>query len=134
MKIITTCQLAAFMAALVFNVTASAYNDDKIDEYCKKPKFTDLSFKTYMEPEKAEVPAESQLSFRLSTDSDLETLVVSTKKGVLSTKVDTNSSFHKVSFTLPADLTGSIIRVNAQVKAILKCEEKVGWLIKVADK
>lgn len=134
MKIITKCQLAAFIAAIVFNVTASAYSDDKADEYCKKPKFTDLNFKPYMEPEKAEVPAESQLSFRLSVDADPKTLVISAKKEELATKIETKSSFHQVTFTLPASLTGSIVRINAHVKATLKCDETVGWLVKVADK
>jgi hypothetical protein len=134
MKIITRCKLAAFIAAIVFNVSVSAYSDDKQEEYCKKPKFTDLNFTPYKEPEKAEVPAGAQLSFRMSIDADPKTLVVSAKKEELATKIESKSSFHQVTFTLPASLTGSIVRINVHVKAILKCDETGGWLVKVADK
>lgn len=139
MKIITKCQLAAFIAALIFNVAANAYSDDKPGEYCKKPKFTDLSFKTYTEAEKAEVAGGAALTFRLSIDAEPKSLVVSAKKEILATTIQTNSSFHEVSFTLPASLSGGFVRLNAHVKSITakpdsKCEESVGWLIKVADK
>lgn len=134
MKTITKYKLASFFTAMIFSLVAQAYTDDKLEEYCKKPKFTDLNFKPYKEPEKAEVPAGAELTFRLSADADIKTLVVSTKKGTIETKVASNSSFHQVSFKLPDDLTGGIIRLNAHVKAILKCDETVGWLIKVANK
>jgi hypothetical protein len=134
MKRITKCQIAVFIAAIFFIGVASAYTEDKTEEYCKKPKFTDLNFKPYSEPEKAEVPAESQLSFRVSVDADPRTLVVSTKKEVLATQIESKSSFHQVTFKLPASLSGSIVRINAHVKATLKCDETVGWLVKVADK
>ncbi|WP_394754607.1 hypothetical protein [Crenothrix sp.] len=134
MKRITKCQLAAFIAAIIFNGAASAYSDDKAEEYCKKPKFTDLSFKPYIEPEKAEVPAGAQLSFRISVDADPKTLVVTAKKEELATQIESKSSFHQVTFTLPASLTGSIVRINAHVKVNVKCDETVGWLVKVADK
>jgi hypothetical protein len=134
MKIITRGQLATFIAAMVFSTLVSAYSDDKAEEFCKKPKFTDLSFKTYSEPEKAEVPIGAELSFRLSNDADPEKLIITAKKEIIPTKIETTSSFYQVSFTLPASLNGSIVRINAHVKALLKCEQDTGWLIKVADK
>jgi hypothetical protein len=96
MKIITKCQLVGFIAALVFNVSASAYSDDKPEDYCKKPKFTDLNFKTYSEPEKTEVAAGSELRFRMSIEADPKSLVVTAKKEPLVTNIETNSSFHQV--------------------------------------
>jgi hypothetical protein len=134
MKIITKYKLTVFIAAMIFNVAASAYSDDKPEEFCKKPKFTDLSFKIYSEPEKFEIPAGSELKFRISKDADPNSLVVSAKNVEIPVKVETNTSFHQVSFTLPDNFTGSIVRINARVKAVLKCDETAGWLIKVADK
>lgn len=133
MKIITKCQIAACVAALVFNVTASAYSDDKPEEYCKKPKFTDLSFKTYSEPEKAEIAPGVTLKFRVSEYADPGSLVVTAKNQVLPTTIESTSTFHQVSFTLPAALKGSFVRINASVKAVLKCETTEGWLVKIAE-
>lgn len=132
MKIITTCKLVVFLAAVFFNGLAYAYSDDKPEEYCKKPKFTDLSFKQYSEPEKAEVAANTELKFRLSIDADTKTLVLTAKKEVLETKIETTSSFYEVTFKIPTTFAGSFVRINARVKAILKCEENLGWLVKVA--
>lgn len=140
MKITTKCQLAAFVATIVFNVTAHAYSDDKIDEYCKKPKFTDLNFKTYSEPEKAEVPAGAQLSFRLPLYANPEKIKVTAKNQEIPINIVSNSSYHQVNFTLPDTFNGSIVRINVNAKTIQstqatsRCEESAGWLVKVADK
>ena len=140
MKITTKCQLAAFAAAMVFNVTASAYSDDKVEEYCKKPKFTDLNFKTYSEPEKAEVPAGAELSFRLSVYANPEKIKVTAKNQDIPINIVSNSSYHQITFKLPDTFNGSIVRINAHAKTIQstqatsRCEESAGWLVKVAEK
>jgi hypothetical protein len=135
MKIITTGKLVVFLAAVFFNGTVSAYTDDKPEEYCKKPKFTDLNFKPYSEPEKAEVAPETELKLRLSENADPKSLVLTIKQQVIKTTIESNSSFHRVSFKIPAAFAGGFVRINAHAKAnlSLKCDEDVGWLVKVSS-
>jgi hypothetical protein len=76
----------------------------------------------------------------MSIEADPKSLVVTAKKEPLVTKIETNSSFHQVSFMLPAAMKGSFARINATVRAVMtakatiKCEATDGWLVKVADK
>jgi hypothetical protein len=48
--------------------------------------------------------------------------------------VESNSSFHKVKAKLPASLNGNFVRIEVSAKAVLRCGDKDGWLVKVADK
>ncbi|MFZ2405177.1 MAG: hypothetical protein WAW41_08575 [Methylobacter sp.] len=123
-----------FIAAALFTGTAFAYESGKVDEICKKPQFRDFNLPVYKEPEKAEVPPESTLSFMVSPWVNPETIKLTAKNQNLEFTVESNSSFHRVKAKLPAAFNGSFVRFNAKATAILGCSDQTGWLIKVADK
>lgn len=124
---------ASVLAILLAAQSAIAYEDEKVEEDCKKPKFTDFTLKEYVEPEKAEVPPEATFEFKVSAWSNPATIRLSGRNEKIPFTVESNSSFHRVKAKLPASLTGKFVRINAAVKAVLGCEEKEGWLVKIAE-
>ena len=123
---------ASVLAILLAGQTASAYEDEKTEVLCKKPKFTDFTLKEYIEPEKIEIPPESTFEFKVSAWSNPETIRLTGRNEKIPFTVESNSSFHRIKAKLPPSFNGKFVRINAAVKAILGCEEKEGWLIKVA--
>lgn len=121
------------LAILLAAQTATAYQDEKLEVFCKKPKFTDFTLKEYIEPEKAEVPPESAFEFKVSAWSNPDTIRLTGKDEKIPFTVESNSSFHRIKAKLPASMTGKFVRINAAVKAVLGCEEKEGWLVKVSE-
>jgi hypothetical protein len=121
------------IAILLAAQSALAYEDEKVEQTCKKPKFTDFTLKEYLEPEKAEVPPEATFEFKVSAWSNPDTIRLTGKNEKIPFTVESNSSFHRVKAKLPASLNGKFVRINAAVKAVLGCEEKEGWLVKVAE-
>ncbi|MGJ0516956.1 MAG: hypothetical protein ACR65O_14535 [Methylomicrobium sp.] len=126
-------KFTSVMAILLAAQTATAYEDEKVEDLCKKPKFTDFTLKEYVEPEKAEVPPESSFEFKVSAWSNPDTIRLTGKNEKIPFTVESNSSFHRIKAKLPASLTGKFVRINAAVKAVLGCEEKEGWLIKISE-
>lgn len=117
-----------------FSGAVLAYEDEKLEEVCKKPKFHDFSLPVYHEPEKLEVPPEAEFEFKISSWSNPDTIKLTAKKEKVPFTVESNSSFHRVKAKLPASLNGKYARIDASVKAILGCDEQAGWLVKIADK
>lgn len=131
----TTIITSALTIAIGFlSSSALAYEDERLEEVCKKPKFHDFSLPTYHEPEKIEVPSESVFEFKVSVWSNPDTIKLTARKEKIPFTVESNSSFHRVKAKLPADLNGKFARINAYVKAVLGCDEQAGWLVKIADK
>jgi hypothetical protein len=56
------------------------------------------------------------------------------KKQPLDFRVESNSSFHKISAKLPASLNGNFVRIDVSAKSIMGCDDKDGWLVKIAEK
>jgi len=123
-----------FIAAALFTGSATAYESGKAEEICKKPQFRDFNLPVYKEPEKAEVPPESTLSFMISPWVNPETIKLTAKNQNLEYTVESNNSFHRVKAKLPASLNGNFVRINARATAILGCYDQTGWLIKISDK
>ncbi|WP_374087169.1 hypothetical protein [Methylomicrobium lacus] len=124
---------ASVIAILLAAQTASAYEDEKTEVLCKDPKFTDFTLKEYLEPEKIEVPPEAAFEFKVSAWSNPATIRLSGRNENIPFTVESNSSFHRIKAKLPASMTGKFVRINAAVKAVLGCEEKKGWLVKVSE-
>lgn len=123
-----------FITTALFASTAMAYDPGKTDEICKKPQYRDFNLPVYKEPEKAEVPPESTLSFMVSPWTKPDTIKLTAKNQNLEYTVESNSSFHRIKAKLPADLNGKFVRLNVSAKAELGCSDQIGWLIKIADK
>jgi hypothetical protein len=121
-------------ALLSTSAVSYAYSAGEVDEICKKPQVREFSLPIYQEPEKIEVAAESEFSFKLSEWTDPNTIKVTMKEQSVPILVESNSSFHKVTAKIPAEYTGKYVRINLFSKAILGCYEREGWLVKVADK
>ncbi|MGR8980006.1 MAG: hypothetical protein ACU84H_07960 [Gammaproteobacteria bacterium] len=126
-------KFALAFVAVSASGAAIAYEDEKVEQFCKKPKYYDFSLPEYKEPEKIEVAPESEFEFKISVWSDPETIKLTAKKEKLDFTVDSNSSFHLVKSKLPASLNGKFARIDASVKALLGCDQQSGWLVKVAD-
>ncbi|WP_036303870.1 hypothetical protein [Methylomicrobium agile] len=126
-------KVISVIAILLTAQSAFAYKDEKVEETCKKPKFTDFTLKEYIEPERAEVSPETAFEFKVSAWSNPSTIRLTGKGEKIPFTVESNSSFHRVKAKLPASLNGKFVRINAAVKAVLGCEEKEGWLVKVAE-
>jgi hypothetical protein len=135
MKTIKILKAALLIAAVLFNGAAFAYSSEgETEELCKKPKFMNFSLPVYKAPEKTEVAPESELTFMISAWSDPKTLKLTAKNQNLPFTVETTSSFHRIKAKLPAAFNGSFVRINASVKAVLGCDDQMGWLVKVAEK
>lgn len=122
------------IAAVLLTDTAMAYESNKVDEVCKKPQFRDFNLPVYKEPDKLEVPAESALSFIVSSWAKADTIKLTAKNQNLDFTIESNSSFHRVKAKLPPAYNGLFVRINVSAKAELGCSDQYGWLIKVADK
>lgn len=134
MRLVNTVKLSAMVLMLASSVEVWAYSAGEVEETCKKPQVREFSLPIYQEPEKIEVAPESEFSFKLSEWTDPQTIKITMKEQSVPFTVTTNSSFHKVTAKIPAELTGTFVRINLFSKAFLGCYEREGWLIKVADK
>jgi glycogen synthase len=127
-------QVTLAVALLSVSVGSYAYSVGEVEEACKKPQVREFSLPTYQEPEKIEVAAESEFSFKLSEWTDPSTIKVTMKEQSVPIVIESNSSFHKVTAKIPAEYTGKYVRINLFSKAIIGCYEREGWLVKVANK
>lgn len=127
--------LPAFFMLLAFCCTNKtwAYSGDAEDVLCKDPKFRDFNLPTYDATTKQEVPAESELSFTVSSWANPETLKVTAKKNLLDFSIENRNTFYIVTAKLPPTLNGKFVRVNVSVNAVLGCVAQTGWLLKVAQ-
>ena len=66
--------------------------------------------------------------------ADPSTIKLTAKKQALPFTVESTSTFHKIKAKLPASLNGNYVRIDVSAKAVLGCDNKEGWLVKVADK
>ncbi len=128
--------IQTFLAVVALSTSAISYgySAGEVEETCKKPQVREFSLPIYQEPEKTEVPVESEFSFKLSEWTDPATIKLTMKEQAVPFSVESNSSFHKVTAKIPAEYTGKYVRINLFSKAILGCYDREGWLIKVADK
>ncbi len=127
-------QAALVVAFFSISIKSYAYDPGDVKDVCKKPQVREFSVATYEEPDKIEVAAESEFSFKLSDWTDPQTIKVTMKEQSVPFTVESNSSFHKVTVKIPAEYTGKFVRINLFSKAILGCYDQEGWLIKVANK
>lgn len=127
-------QTTLAVALLSVSVGSYAYSAGEVEEDCKKPQVREFSLPTYQEPEKIEVAAESEFTFKLSEWTDPHTIKLTMKEHSVPFTVDSNNSFHKVTAKIPTEYTGKFVRINLFLKAVLGCYEQEGWLVKVADK
>jgi hypothetical protein len=123
-----------FIAAVVFNGQVAAYSPEELEQACKKPRFTDFNLAEYKAPDNIEVAPESEFIIKISAWADPSTIKLTAKKQALPFTVESTSTFHKVKAKLPASLNGSFVRIDVSVKAVLGCDNKAGWLVKVANK
>lgn len=134
MKIITMLKMLVLGATVVMSTHVLAYSPEELDKSCKKPHITDFNLVEFKAPENLEVPAEAEFIIKFSPWADPSTIRLLAKNEALPFTVESNSSFHKIKAKLPPSLNGSFARINVLVKAILGCEAKDGWLVKVANK
>lgn len=132
MNVIKMFKSAIVITTILFNTPVFAYSPGDTEEICKKPQFSGFSLPVYQEPEKTEVAPESEFTFMISPWADPHTITLTAKGQPLTFTVESNSSFHRVKAKLPAALTGSFVRIDTNVKAVLGCGDADGWLIKVA--
>jgi hypothetical protein len=134
MKVTKMFKSALFMAVVLFNGGAVAYSPEETEQACKKPHFTDFNLAVYKAPDNIEIAPESEFIIKISAWADPSTIKLTAKKQALAFTVESNSTFHKVKAKLPASLNGSFARIDVSAQAVLGCDNKAGWLVKVADK
>jgi hypothetical protein len=133
MKIIKIVKSTLCMAILLNIGAASAYSPEESEKMCKKPRFTDFNLPEYKAPSNIETPAEAEFIIKVSAWVDPTTIKLTAKKAPLAFTTESTSTFHKIKAKLPASLNGEFVRLDVSAKAILGCEDKTGWLIKVAN-
>lgn len=133
MKVTKMFKSMLFIAVVLFNGVAAAYNPEELDQDCKKPRFTDFSLTEYNAADNIEVAPESEFIIKISPWANPSTIKLTAKKQALPFTVESNSSFHKVKAKLPASLNGNFVRIDVSAKAALGCDDKDGWLVKVAN-
>ena len=125
---------ALVIAVVLFNGQAAAYSPQELDQACKKPRFTDFNLTEYKAPDNIEIAPESEFIIKISAWADPSTIKLTAKKQALPFTVESTSTFHKIKAKLPATLNGDYVRIDVSAKAVLGCDDKTGWLVKVADK
>ncbi len=133
MKVTKLLKFALFIAVVLSNSAAVAYSPEELEKECKKPRFTDFNLTEYKAPDNIEIAPESEFIIKISPWADPSTIKLMAKKEALPFKVETNSSFHQVKAKLPASLNGKYVRIDVSAKAVTGCDDKTGWLVKVAD-
>lgn len=133
MKLTNLFKSTLFIAVVLFNGAANAYSPEELEKECKKPRFTDFNLTKYNATDNIEVAPESEFTIKVSPWADPTTIKLMAKKQPLAFTVETNSSFHKIKAKLPASLNGNFVRIDVSAMAALGCEDKDGWLIKVAN-
>jgi hypothetical protein len=134
MKATKKFKAALFIAVVLFNGPAAAYSPEELEQTCKKPRFTDFNLTEYKAPDNLEIPPESEFIIKISAWADPSTIKLTAKKQSLPFTVESTSTFHKIKAKLPAPLNGNYVRIDVSAKAVLGCDNKEGWLVKVADK
>ena len=133
MKVTKMFKSMLFIAVVLFNGVAAAYSPEELEKDCKKPRFTDFSLTEYNAADNIEVAPESEFIIKISPWANPSTIKLTAKKQALPFTVESNSSFHKVKAKLPASLNGNFVRIDVSAKAALGCDDKDGWLVKVAN-
>lgn len=126
--------LTLALITLIFAQNVAAYEVERTEEVCKKPKFTSFSLAEYEAKEKKEVPSESAISFVISNWIDPTTIKLFVKKKPLPFTVENKNSFFLVHSKLLPEHNGQFVRLDVRVTARLGCKALDGWLVKVADK
>ena len=126
--------LMLIFITLIFTHNAKAYNAERTEETCKKPKFTSFSLQEYENVKKLEVIGESEFSFAISNWIDPTTIKLTAKKKPLPFKVEDKNSFFLVHSKLLPEHKGQFVRLDVQVTARSGCKGLDGWLVKVTDK
>ena len=134
MKATKMFKSALFIAVVLFNGAATAYSPEELEQSCKKPRFTDFNLTEYKAPDNIEIAPESEFIIKISAWADPSTIKLTAKKQALPFTVESTSTFHKIKAKLPASLNGNYVRIDVSAKAVLGCDNKEGWLVKVADK
>ena len=134
MKATKMFKSALFIAVVLFNGPAAAYSPEELEQSCKKPRFTDFNLTEYKAPDNIEIAPESEFIIKISAWADPSTIKLTAKKQALPFTVESTSTFHKIKAKLPASLNGNYVRIDVSAKAVLGCDNKEGWLVKVADK
>jgi hypothetical protein len=133
MKIIKMFKPALLLAIILYQGTAFAYSPEELERNCKKPRFTDFNLSEYLAPSNIETPPESEFIIKVSAWADPSTIQLTVKKQPLDFKLQSTSTFHKITAKLPASVNGNFVRIDISAKAVLGCSDKTGWLIKVAN-
>ena len=134
MKATKMFKSALFIAVVLFNGPAAAYSPEELEQACKKPRFTDFNLTDYKAPDNLEIAPESEFIIKISAWADPSTIKLTAKKQSLPFTVESTSTFHKIKAKLPASLNGNYVRIDVSAKAVLGCDNKEGWLVKVTDK
>jgi len=125
---------ALYITVILFNGAASAYSPEELEQACKKPHFTDFNLTEYKAPDNIEIAPESEFIIKISAWADPSSIKLTAKKQPLAFTVESNSTFHKIKAKLPASLNGNYVRIDISAQAVLGCDDKTGWLVKVANK
>lgn len=117
--------------SMILSFSAFAASTEETEEVCKPPKITDFTLPEYSQPERVEVPAEADFSFKIAGDPDPNKIRVMAKDKILKTEISSNTSFTLVKSKLTPELTGKFVRLDIIVGTKLGCKSQGGWLIKV---
>jgi hypothetical protein len=134
MRLTKMLKSALLITVVLFSGAAVAYSPEETEQTCKKPRFTDFNLTEYKAPDNIEIAPESELIIKISAWADPSTIKLTAKKQPLPFTVESNSNFHKIKAKLPASLNGGFVRIEVGAKAVLGCDNKNGWLVKVATK
>jgi hypothetical protein len=134
MKITKIFKSALVIAVVLFNGEVAAYSPEELEQACKKPHFTDFNLTEYKAPDNIEIAPESEFIIKISAWADPSTIHLIAKKQALAFTVESTSTFHKIKAKLPASLNGNFVRIDVSAQAISGCDNKTGWLVKVANK
>ena len=121
--------LTLVLASVLFADSALAYGNEKSDDACAKPKFSN-----FKPPHKSEVAPGSEFSFTVSRRAGSNTIEVNIKKIPVEVTVEQRDTFYLVKGRLPETLTGTFARISAKAKTIPgDCKGTGGWLVKITE-
>ncbi|KAF3977969.1 MAG: hypothetical protein HFP77_04355 [Methylococcales symbiont of Iophon sp. n. MRB-2018] len=119
-------KLLPLLILVAFSSQTWAYGSSGGQKACKKPKFSEFT------PVKlTTVSSGAEFSFKASTLTNPDSMVVSVKKQVVEVSITKKSTGFEVKGTLPDSLQNTYARIDIKASGINNCPANDGWLLKI---
>lgn len=120
--------ILGLLSLLLVHTTAWSYGSSSSSKACEKPKFNE-----FKPADKANVAPQAAFSFQASAATNPKTLVVTIKEQAINVSITPKNAGYLVEGKLPADIKGTVARININAESPSRCKGNDGWLVTIAE-